>query len=982
MFLLRALTSGKVNFTIKLILLCLLVTFDAIAIDYSIVYVRQPRLGDNQHTLWPEAFSPTSVPPGSDLMLLKADGTEEVLVDAGLGAVTDPFVSFDAKWVYYSYFPDLTKENINRQQNNLSRLGADIYKINIESKKIVRLTHQEFTPNTGSGNWDVENPVSPSPEYNALGYGIFNLGPAPIAGGKIIFSSSRNGFKPANAYTTLNLQLYVMDQDGQNVQLITPMTLSSALHPTPLADGRVVFSTYESQGLRDLRLWGLWAIHPDGQNWEPVVSAFGHASVFHFMTQISDGKLIFEDYYNKNNFGFGTLYALPDMSIPKYPQFHSPSGIDAPSILHTVKGKLRSYKLPFSPKGIFSITPTSSSSDNAARNGQGKYTHPSAAPNNDLLVVWSNGPVNRLKRPWPFPAVDSGIYLIANSGIVKDANQLIKIKNNPAYNEVWPRAVVTYKAIHGIAEPKQLSWLPNNGTQHPSLVKGTPYGLVGASSFYNRESAPAATANAEKLPFDGLDEFNTRGASKSSNWVLQGADAGKYNNNDIWAVRIVAMEPFTDKTYGPGASNHRTEFYFNHARERLRILGEIPLRKNKPDGSVILDYMGDPDTSFLAKIPADVPFTFQTLDRNGSILNMSQTWHQVRPGEMRTNCGGCHAHSQIPVDFDKTAAANKDYKIWDLTQKTPLISDISADTPKIKFTNTAAVDIEFYRDIRPILQSSCVSCHQGSETEAPGRLRLDKTQLMSDSLIPNDYARLCSDKEANWGYPPVLYAGKDKKAGWNQTNASRYIRMFQSRRSLLSWKILGKRVDGWTNDDHPTEKVLGDPSTIPNGANTGLVDIDYTGTIMPPAKSGVPPLTDEEKLTFIRWIDLGCPIDTAKGTHRAGFGWFLDETRPTLILTTPQSGINTNSLTEIIVGFDDYYSGIDFKSFSVKANFKIDSFNAETELAPHFKSIDKGVWRYVLNTPIQELKDALLTIEIKDNQGNINRIKRHFEINK
>ena len=70
-----------------------------------------------------------------------------------------------------------------------------------------------------------------------------------------------------------------------------------------------------------------------------------------------------------------------------------------------------------------------------------------------------------------------------------------------------------------------------------------------------------------------------------------------------------------------------------------------------------LDPDGNPDTSFLAKIPADVAWTFQTLDKHGMVLNMAQTWHQVRPGEVRNDCGGCHAHSQKPTDFKQTAAA-------------------------------------------------------------------------------------------------------------------------------------------------------------------------------------------------------------------------------------------------------------------------------------------------------------------------------------
>ena len=93
--------------------------------------------------------------------------------------------------------------------------------------------------------------------------------------------------------------------------------------------------------------------------------------------------------------------------------------------------------------------------------------------------------------------------------------------------------------------------------------------------------------------------------------------------------------------------------FHNHANERLRILGEIPVRKFDKDGKQPLDPDGNPDTSFLAKVPADVAFTFQTLDRHGMVLSMAQTWHQVRPGEVRNNCGGCHAHSQEPTPFEK-----------------------------------------------------------------------------------------------------------------------------------------------------------------------------------------------------------------------------------------------------------------------------------------------------------------------------------------
>src|SRR5581483_4157682 len=116
---------------------------------------------------------------------------------------------------------------------------------------------------------------------------------------------------------------------------------------------------------------------------------------------------------------------------------------------------------------------------------------------------------------------------------------------------------------------------------------------------------------------------------------------------------------------------------FPSSSPRPRFGGEGPGVRGK-DGQP-LDPDGNPDTSFLVRIPADVAWTFQTLDNNGMVLNMAQTWHQVRPGEIRNNCGGCHAHSQKPTPFERTAAARPDYQVWDLTQNTPLLTSRPKD---------------------------------------------------------------------------------------------------------------------------------------------------------------------------------------------------------------------------------------------------------------------------------------------------------------
>jgi hypothetical protein len=50
-------------------------------------------------------------------------------------------------------------------------------------------------------------------------------------------------------YTTPNLRLYIMDDDGRNAEPIGHLNIGSALHPTVLMDGRVMFASFESQGV-------------------------------------------------------------------------------------------------------------------------------------------------------------------------------------------------------------------------------------------------------------------------------------------------------------------------------------------------------------------------------------------------------------------------------------------------------------------------------------------------------------------------------------------------------------------------------------------------------------------------------------------------------------------------------------------------------------------------------------------------------------
>lgn len=1014
-------------------------TDDSVKIDYDIVYVRARRAGDQIHKRFYTDFSqPVTMESGADLMLLHPDGREELLVEGGTGSITDPVVSFDGKSIYYVHLYDLQKAN----QWEPSARGSDIFKIHLPTRKITRLTNQQFAPNTGAGQWasDFRNASRKEDGKTHFSYGVFNMGPCPLPGGRIAFTSNREGFRPSKGYPVIALQLFVMDDRDSdldpairhpaNLEKIGHLNLAGALHPVVLKDGRIMFSSLESQGIRSEILWGVWTIHPDGTNWGPLVSAFdpgGAPNGFHFQTQLTDGSPVIEEYYNQNNSGFGAYLKLP-LSPPEGYAAFGPGWMRDPRVVPLRFGRFDNgrgkwYQLPFTPTGAISLTPFADNGEGPAdysvpgdKNSPrvGKFTHPSGAPENHLLTIYSPGPVNH--QYTYLPQVDGGIYLLKNGRPVEEPAELRLIKNDPNYNESWPRAVVPYKRIYGIDEPRSIPRLANDGKRSPHLPAGTPYGLIGSSSLYKRESYPngavpegsvTATFSGGNDPWRGLDPFTTHGNGMPLNWHNQGADAGLYSNDDIHAIRILVQEPTTDRHRGFKQGRQ----FFNHASERLRILGEIPVRKFSQKGQATtagqpVDPDGNPDTSFLARIPADTSFTFQTIDKDGMVLNMSQTWHQLRPGEIRHDCGGCHAHSQKPTEFHMTAAARPEYSVWDLINKTPLVTSANLDESKTQWDvdKTAGlrdghgpVSVEYFRDIQPILKRSCVACHTRSVDQPAGNLVLDADdeliQYEHRGKFPGSYYRLAIDDRARYGHKPV---GWDS---WGAMQGSRYIRKLQSRRSLLVWKIFGKRLDGFANEDHPSESIPGAGDLVHHGQSLDIQkhkarqDLDFAGSVMPPPDAvigravgpegravKVAPLSNEDRRTIVRWIDLGCPIDfdfDPEHPDQRGYGWQLDDSRPVVTITSATDG-NSRTITRLSIGMYDFGTGLDLTSLHVSANFPVASFAPNENLASQFTTTTQGIWEWKLPTSVNLPDRGLLTVSVKDKQGNETHITREL----
>ena len=942
-------------------------------VAHDIVYIRAPRFGDNDNSIWQDTVRPLSLDPGADLRLLHPNCTEEKLfplnahqgiVDAtiGNGSVTDPNVSFDGKWVVFAYYHDLTDQNIQRCATNapggcLSYKGADIYRLNLETRAVVRLTHQEFTPNTGnSANFDCTIPYTNCPNI-----GTFNVNPAFVATSdttrpSVAFVSSRNNFLPPTAFNGAErtLQLFVMDWDGKNQHIIGHLNQSQALHPFQLRDGRLLFTSWENQGARDSRQFNLWFIHPDGTNWNSG-SGFGEiATGHHFATQMPNQDIVTVRYYNLNNNGFGDLARYPlDPSGPDfrgidengtYMPFERQGQVDLTNWARVPYSMTDDFPAPCAVgNDIYNDTGVDCPGGN--QNRVGKVTHPAALPNGGIVLVYTKGPANHnfiyvgTGRALPF--YDGGIYLMAANKANGSAlpTDLQKILNDPNYNEQFPRPVVTYQQLFGVAQPNVLANLQNNGALHNALPANTPLGLVGSSALIWRDTIGRLGPTWDP----DRDPFNTSREARYG-WEHQGADAGIYSDDDIYAVRVLAMLPQTDRSYPNGG-----RAFYNVGNERLRILGEIPARHEG-----VTDGNGNTDTSFLAKIPADIPFTFQTLDRNGMVLNMAQTWHQLRPGEVRYDCGGCHAHTKEPLEFHTTVAGQNGFTPADLALKTTLLQVVALNgNPTTQTLNETQTTLEYLRDIKPLLETKCAGCHLNNSSD--GKLNLHDDANTIDNF-PGTYFRLVRDYQAQYGNGVPANSPQNY---FISVQLTRYLRAFQSRQSLLIWKLFGARLDGRANGDRDD-------------------DLDYT-----PDAAHANYLTWNEKMKFARWIDLGAPIDLASNNCASDtiWGWCEDDLRPTLWAspTIEQGNANVN---QIGIGAYDLEAGLKNNSLSVKFNVTIAGNAPGYNFAQGVNIANGGTVNVPLGASVNlAALNAVMTVQIQDNAGHTTEIVRAFSAN-
>jgi len=166
-----------------------------------------------------------------------------------------------------------------------------------------------------------------------------------------------------------------------------------------------------------------------------------------------------------------------------------------------------------------------------------------------------------------------------------------------------------------------------------------------------------------------------------------------------------------------------------------RVIGAQPQHKGDSGQLkrfIIAEVPIEEDGSFYVKVPSKTSFDIQALNQHRMAISSPNRWLYCQPGEKHSlstpkhlfaqSCAGCHGSlTGIKEDVlrrpDGISGASRTLSYWNEEDQQFLLPKDNA------ITNESGIQfISYEKDIAPIVQRKCVSCHKDGELN----LSLDK----------------------------------------------------------------------------------------------------------------------------------------------------------------------------------------------------------------------------------------------------------------
>lgn len=397
----------------------------------------------------------------------------------------------------------------------------------------------------------------------------------------------------------------------------------------------------------------------------------------------------------------------------------------------------------------------------------GAYRDPMPMPDGSILVAHAPGDVDPLD---PDAVADFRIERIALEEVRGVGPTIVSREVLSDAPGLWDTAPVPVWKRPLEEDPHPIAWTP-----------GAPTGTIAYRHLRTLEAIFRNPTPTGGLPFpDGIA------------WVrlVESVDARPGD--------VVPVDPTEVLDGDPQATS-----VSNGVHGPARILAELPALA---------------DTSFVYEVPSDVPFRIEALDADRMAIGAQQNrWIFVNGGEtfpggiseelFPQTCGPCHGSASgdpedVVVTPDVVSSAS-------ITLATHENLNPRRPIPPLAVGDGTRIEVDFRRDVQPILDRSCAlaGCHR-DPTAAAG-LVLEGTPTLH-------YSR---------SYESLLARG-DGSAWPHEWVDERGTR---ARHSALVERILGRELDA--------------PADVTD--------------VCPPPDSDVSPLGEDEVATIVRWIELG-----------------------------------------------------------------------------------------------------------------------------
>lgn len=573
---------------------------DPVVVDLPIAYIKRPLPVDaNNQPVYPELSDPAAFNPGAALYL-KARAT----------ALTTPVNITDAAFAAGALY-DVKDLSVSADGSKLLfAMHAPLLK-NVTPDKQTKWHIWEYNLQSKS-----LRPIITSAIVLEQGD---DVSPRYLPDGRIAFSSTRqlrskaillDEGKPQFAAqeeggNSPAFNLHSMKDDGSDIQQIS-YNQSHDLQPTLLQSGKLLFTRWDHAGADQL---SLYSINPDGSELQRYYGYFsmntGIANPENRLfrpQELPDGRIAAILQPDAASLG-------GDMVAVDIQHFYE-DDLALPGSGATGNAQVSISALPINIKvGVneFSV--------------HGRYAalSPMFDGSNRLLVSWSEcrllEPVGQTLKPCT-PA------WLATAGV----------KEAPPLYGIW-----VYNPKLQTQQPVVLAEEGVMFSEPVSLDPRAPASYLGSSLDGELASESVGLLHIRSV-YDVDGSFNNFGSGFGS--LAQLAQAAP-EQRPARFVRLLKAVSVPDMITANALGDNTYGKLFRSFRGLREILGYAPV---EPDGSVRI------------KVPADLAFSLEILDKNGQRIGPEHNnWLQLRPGEVR-ECNGCHNPVSINAGHGRAAA--------------------------------------------------------------------------------------------------------------------------------------------------------------------------------------------------------------------------------------------------------------------------------------------------------------------------------------